>query len=475
MGYNGNNRGRTHKWSWVGDKRHYNWGLNFTSKAIVAPFAIMAALIDMENAVSSDMDKHPEITYDNHNNAPISVLKSYEDKKDNLHKLYRKVAFIKRDIHNIKRYIFFLKFNIFNRKESVRKQRILTYLIQRRERLISTISLFDFGVGGPINSSAISGRVTIHNTPQKGDSFSFGCICKKDTRIVHKYIETVDTLSIRTRTWQILFFTKAMFLESKKGFAIIPYEDIKWSKQEIINHGLTNTHGYEVYYQTWYHARVDGGPDRRYKSNYPIYSILRYQISLKFLKADKSFYLIFDKGDTAKNFSNIISQKDSFPIATDDIKLLSWKDQKQKKCVEVVSNILAGIIVFCASILLEILFNVPSWELWDGFLIFPAIAFIGTLFVVSLPVGVIAWGTGVFYRTVKNKPKTLVPILSIVAVVLVVFTYLMTINFLEEIGFIHRQSHFYYGQLEALRLVFWGLVSTVIGIFAHTQTTRDSL
>ncbi len=471
MGYNGNNRGRTHKWSWVGDKRHYNWGLNFTSKAIVAPFAIMTALIDMENAVSSDMDKHPEITYDNHNNAPISVLKSYEDKKDNLHKLYRKVAFIKRDIHNIKRYIFFLKFNIFNRKESVRKQRILTYLIQRRERLISTISLFDFGVGGPINSSAISGRVTIHNTPQKGDSFSFGCICKKDTRIFHKYIDTVDTLSIRTRKWQILFFTKAMFLESKKGFAIIPYEDIKWSIQEVINHGLTNTHGYEVYYQTWYHARVDGGPDRRYKSNYPIYSIRRYQIGLKFLKADKSIYLIFEKGDTAKNFSNIISQKDSFPIATNDIKLLSWKDQKQKKIAEFVSYILAGIIFFCTSVLLEILFKVPSWELWNGFLFFPIIAIIGTLFVVSLPVGVMAWGIGLLHRTEKKKPKAMVSILSIVAVALVVFAYLITMNYLEDIGFIHRQSQFYYGQLEVFRFVSWGLVSTGIGIFIY----KDSL
>lgn len=475
MGYNGNNRGRTHKWSGVGDKRHYNWGLNFTSKAIVAPFAIMAALIDMEDAVSSDMDKHPEFTYDSHNNAPISVLKSYEDKKDNLHKLYRKVAFIKRDIHNIRRYIFFLRFNIFNRKESIRKQKILTYLIQRRERLISTISLIDFGVGEPINSSAISGRVTIHNTPQKGDSFSLGCLCKKDTRIFHKYIETVDTLSIRTRKWQILFFTKAMFLESKKGFTVIPYENINWSKQEVINHGLTNTHGYEVYYQTWYHARVDGGPDRRYKNNYPVYSICRYQISLKFLTADKFIYLIFENDDTATNFSNIISQKASFPIATDDVKLLSWIDQKQKKSAEVVSNILAGFIVFCSSILLEILFNVPFWELWDGFLIFPAIAFIGTLFVVSLPVGVIAWGTGLLHRSAKKKPKTILPILSIVAVALMVFTYLMTMNFLEEVGFIYRQSHLFYGQLEVLRLVFWGLVSTGVGMFIHTLTTRDSL
>ena len=192
---------------------------------------------------------------------------------------------------------------------------------------------------------------------------------------------------------------------------------------------------------------------------------------MKFLKADKSIYLIFEKGDTAKNFSNIISQKDSFPIATNDIKLLSWKDQKQKKIAEFVSYILAGIIFFCTSVLLEILFKVPSWELWNGFLFFPIIAIIGTLFVVSLPVGVMAWGIGLLHRTEKKKPKAMVSILSIVAVALVVFAYLITMNYLEDIGFIHRQSQFYYGQLEVFRFVSWGLVSTGIGIFIY----KDSL
>jgi hypothetical protein len=265
-----------------------------------------------------------------------------------------------------------------------------------------------------------------------------------------------------------------MFIESKKGFAIIPYEDIKGTKQEVINHGLINTHGYEVYYQTWYHARVDGGPDRRYKNNHPIYSIRRYQIGLKFLTANKSVFLIFDTDNAVKNFSNIISQQAIFPIAKNDIKFLSWKDQKQKKSIEVVTYILAGIIVFCASFLLEILFKVPSWKLWDGFLIFPAIAFFGTLFVVTLPVGVVAWGTGLLHRALKKKPITIVSILSIMAIVLAVFTYLMVMTFLENTGAFYRQARFYYDWSEIIRLVLWGLVSTGIGIFIHILTVRDS-
>ena len=112
-------------------------------------------------------------------------------------------------------------------------------------------------------------------------------------------------------------------MESKKGFTVIPYEDVKWTKQNIINRGLTNTHGYEVYYQTWYHARVDGGPDRRFKENHPIYAIRRYQLSLKFMTADKLVYLIFDKAGDAKTIGSIISQNNSKQIAENNVKPIS--------------------------------------------------------------------------------------------------------------------------------------------------------
>ena len=43
MGYNGNNRGRTHKWSISSyDKRGYNKGLNMVSKMMAAPFALIS-------------------------------------------------------------------------------------------------------------------------------------------------------------------------------------------------------------------------------------------------------------------------------------------------------------------------------------------------------------------------------------------------------------------------------------------------
>lgn len=474
MGYNGNNRGRTHRWSGVGDMRHYKWGLNITTKAMVAPFAIMAALVEMENSVSKETPQQPEATFESKNNAPIAILKSYEDKTDNLHKLYRKVAFIRRDISNIRRNILSHKLDLFHRKESKRKINLLTYLIQRRERLIDAISLFDYNVGDPIKSSSITGRVTIHSAPQNSNSFNLGCLCKKDTKIFHKYIETVDTLSIRTRKWQILFFSKALFLESKKGFAIVPYENMRWTKQDVINHGLNNTHGYEVYYQTWYHARVDGGPDRRFKENHPIYSIRRYQLSLKFLSANKYIYLIFDNNNDTKTIGNIISQKAGTKILGNDIKLLSWAKQRNSSRNEVVLYILSGVIILCTALLLERLFKVPTWGLWDGFLILPVIAAIGTLFVVTLPVGLESWLLGSLHCKLRGKPKIIIPILTGVAIALVFLTYVMSVGFLENVDFFNRHIHFYYDWSEILNLVLWCLISFGVGYFIYYLTTKNS-
>ncbi len=42
MGYNGNNRGRTHKWSGAFSKSSYNKGLSMFSKAIGAPFVLLS-------------------------------------------------------------------------------------------------------------------------------------------------------------------------------------------------------------------------------------------------------------------------------------------------------------------------------------------------------------------------------------------------------------------------------------------------
>ena len=303
MGYNGNNRGRTHNWSGVGNKRHYNWGLNLTAKTMVAPFAILSALAKVDTTSNSTILEEPMETFSSKNSSPIELIRTIENKNDELHQTYYKTLFIKQDIRNIKRNIILLGLNVFRWKRNRRTKRALNYIIERRKRLIKPIALSDYNVGTSINSNSILGRVTIHDVSQQSyGEFSLGCLCKNNDQEFHKDIEHLPTLAISTRSWQMLFFEKAVFVEDKKGFAIIPYENINISHSFVYNSKLTRTYGYKVNQANWYHSRIDGGPDRRYKDNFQFYTILRHQATISINGCSKSIYLLFE---TPKDYNAI--------------------------------------------------------------------------------------------------------------------------------------------------------------------------
>ena len=322
MGYNGNNRGRTHNWSGVGNRRNYNWGLNAVAGLAVAPIVLTAALLEV--ASGTDGSATGENTkYDSRNNTPLAILRACENKEDDLHRAYRKVAFIQKDIRNIRRNIRLLYFNIFNAKKRIRKQKLLKYLIQRRERLIDKIRLTDYSVGKPVDKSLLKDKVTLHSHSQKGRQFELGYPCKKDYKTFHKYLDPIKTFSLRSSRWQMLFFTDAMFIQDKRRFAIIPYTDIKVKRYEIHTDNLSNTHGYEVLWSTWLHSRVDGGPDRRFNTNYQLYTIIRYQFELSFPNSSKNIYLICRDSQDAKKLHRLlvnhysIEKKAKVPVLTD--------------------------------------------------------------------------------------------------------------------------------------------------------------
>ncbi len=325
MGYNGNNRGRTHKWGGVGNKRDYNWGLNLTSKAMVAPFAIIAALADIEKT-SSNIPVEQVETFANNNGSPFEIIKALEDKNDELHKAYRRAVFIKRDIAKIKRLIFWFGLDIFHYKKNKRKRNLLNYVIERRKRLLNPIELIDYGVGQAISATAIKGRVAMHDVPQQSNSvFSLGCLCKKEGKCFHEEIKHALTFSISTRRWQILFFEKAMFVENKNGFVIIPYDNVKLSHSIITNGDMRRTYGYEIAYSTWYHARIDGGPDRRFKENFQIYTIRRYQSIISIMGLAKPLCLILDNSSDYKKLKEIVTQSLKTAIISQTLLLQSEK------------------------------------------------------------------------------------------------------------------------------------------------------
>lgn len=308
MGYNGNNRGRTHKWSGVGDKRHYNWGLNLTAKAMVAPFAILAALADIEKTSSSIPEEQIE-AFTSKNGSPSEIIKALEDHNDELHKAYRRIKFIKRDIANIKRTIFLLRLDVIHYYKNKRKRLLLNYVIERRKRLLSSIELSNYGVGEAITKTTIKGRVAMHDIPQQSNGvFSLGCLCDKEEKCFHEEIQHAPTFSISTLRWQILFFEKAMFIENKNGFVIIPYDNVKTTHKRISNGDLRRTYGYETTYSTWYHSRKDGGPDRRFKENFQLFTIRRYQSIISIKGLTTPLCLILDNSSDSNAFKDIISQ-----------------------------------------------------------------------------------------------------------------------------------------------------------------------
>ena len=84
MGYNGNHRGRTHNWSGIGNKKNYNWGLNLTAKALVAPFAILGALIDL----ADDINTHPSENASSINAKSVNPPKHTPSQPHNFIKTY---------------------------------------------------------------------------------------------------------------------------------------------------------------------------------------------------------------------------------------------------------------------------------------------------------------------------------------------------------------------------------------------------
>lgn len=262
---------------------------------MVAPFAILAALSKIETSPSSSIVEEPVKTFSHRNSVPSELIKALENKNDELHINYRKIAFIKQDIKNIKLNIFLLGLDVIHRKSIKRKKLLLKYIVERRKRLISPINLTSYNVGSSIKPDSIIGRVAIHDTPQQDNStFSLGCLCKKNNEKKHKEINYQPTLSIGTKNWQMLFFKKAIFVENRKGFVVIPYENIKISQELVYNSGLTRTYDYNVVQTNWYHSRLDGGPDRRFKENFQMYTILRHQATISIDGFSKPIYLMFE-------------------------------------------------------------------------------------------------------------------------------------------------------------------------------------
>ena len=329
MGYNGNNRGRTHNWSGAGSKRNYKWGLNLTTKAMVAPFAILGALIDLAYAANVSTPTYAPVKAKSVKpsvqspSRPQIIMKSllnyYPDISQRISLLSKK----KSDLLLLKRKLQNARYNIFLLWKRKRIINALKYRILRKEQSILSFNIFEKDhIGKPIRDNLIKGKVALHFSDQSLTKiFHEGWVLKKKSVVFHDEINTIQSLAFNGTHWQVVFYSKGLVLEDKEQVMFVPYKDIVVTEKWIIHYADWDTHGYDIDSSSWKYTRLDGGPDLRYSLNSHIYYVQRYQVELRFKKLEKdtSLFFIFQKKDDAASLCKLIFSKYD-PEKTEKIK-----------------------------------------------------------------------------------------------------------------------------------------------------------
>ena len=320
MGYNGNNRGRTHNWSGIGNKKNYNWGLNLTAKALVAPFAILGALIDL----ADDINTHPSENASSINaksvnppkhtpSQPHNFIKTLFSYYPELSQRITKLSKQESELSSLKRKLQSVRRNVFLMGKRKRIINVLKYRILRKEQFVSSYHLFEEDIiGEPIDSNQIKGKVTVLFFDQaKSTNFHEGIILKIQYANFYNRINKIQSLSLKGADWQMVFYSNGLLLEDNKQILYVPYNEIVVKETKIVHCIVNNTQGYDVKSTSWMFTRLDGGPDLRYSSNRRIYYVQRYQVELRFMKTEKesSLYLVFQKKEDSETFCKIISTR----------------------------------------------------------------------------------------------------------------------------------------------------------------------
>lgn len=320
MGYNGNNRGRTHNWSGVRNKRNYNWGLNLTAKAMAAPFAILGALIDVANEAGKQTPKpsyyyatpmpKPSVTLPLHPHTMLgSLMVYYPDITQRISILSKQ----KEVLLTLKRKLKSARYNIFLLRRRKRIIKALEYKILRKEQWISSFDILEKGViGKPISCNRINGKIAVHFSDQAlNKNFHEGFILKNKNVCFNEEINKTQSLTFNGKDWQMVFFSKGLVLEDKNNVVFVPYKDMVVKETWIIHYADWDTHGYDISSSSWKYTRLDGGPDLRYSCNSRIHYVQRYQVELTFKKLEKlkSLFIVFQKKEDAAALCKMVSSK----------------------------------------------------------------------------------------------------------------------------------------------------------------------
>jgi hypothetical protein len=289
---------------------------------MVAPFAILGALIELADDIDTSTPKHTSSIKTKSvntskkksltliNTQPHNLIKTllvyYPELSQRITRLSKKrneISSLNDELQSIRRNILILR---------KRKRRInaLKYRITRKEQFVSSFQIFEEEIiGKPLDRNQINGKVTIHYSDQAMcDFFRYGTILGKQFANFYKGINKVQSLSLKGVDWQMIFYSNGLVFEDSIHILYVPYKDITIDETWIIHYAGCDTHGYDVKSSSWKYTRLDGGPDLRYR-NSRIYYVQRYQVELKFKEIEKesSVYLVFQKKEDAATLCKIIS------------------------------------------------------------------------------------------------------------------------------------------------------------------------
>lgn len=231
-----------------------------------------------------------------------------------------------KDIKKKKKSIWKLRLNLFSFNNKRAKITSLKNDIRNEEHELKEKRIDEILSGvHPIKKDVIKGRIAFYSKDQEYvKDYVSGRFCKRDIYNYQKHLNYQDTLSIRLRNWQMLFYSTLMVIEKKNRLIIIPYGMLSISYKRIRNYHLDNSYGYEVIGRPWFHSRVDGGPDRRYNNNFQMYNICRHQIGLQVKgKSNASFFLMFDTESDANAFKKILNVQ-TISSQVNDTEIAEW-------------------------------------------------------------------------------------------------------------------------------------------------------
>lgn len=323
MGYNGNNRGRTHNWSGVRNKRNYNWGLNLIAETLAAPFALFGALFEIADELGKQPPSHtsanyatpikPLVRYLSRPRAFIETLSKYyselSQRISTLSEKNEELLLLKKRLKNVRKNIFLLG----KRKRIINA---LNYKILRKEQFISSFKIIEKEcTGRSLSGSRIKGMVAVHFEDQtNNDFFEQGIALKKKIEDFKDGIHLIKSLAFTSFDWQIVFYNKGLILEDKYNVLFVPYKDIRFKETWIIHPADLDVHGYDIESVAWKYPRLDGTRDLRYSNNSLIHYLQRYQVELKFKKfyEDTSLYIIFSNKEDALALRKIISPRSKY-------------------------------------------------------------------------------------------------------------------------------------------------------------------